>query len=254
MMISWKRTAKATLLGLGLMSAASNQADAGLILSAEAAGVQASTVSGVTTESFNEYTAGKYTSLSGVATPVGTLSSPGVAIQAADQYGGAGGSGNYFAIGSESGTTSATLALNGAQAYFGFWWSAADANNSIDFYSAGKYLGSFSAAAAMAALGSAYNGNPNSGADSGEKFAYLNVTGTNGTTIDQVVFRNSTLSTGFELDNLSIKATDADGPSGTIISNGILVPEPSSLVMASIAGLIGTGTWLGNRRRTAAKA
>ncbi len=254
MLISLKRTAKATLLGLGLMGLASNQADAGLILSYEAAGVQASTVSGVTTESFNEYTAGKYNGVSGAATSIGTLNSPGVAIVAADQFGGAGGTGNYFAIGAESGTTTASLTFNGAQAYFGFWWSAADTLNSVDFYSGGKLLGSFSAAAAISALGSAFNGNPNNGGDGGEKFAYLNFTATNGTTIDQVVFNNASTATGFEADNFSVKSVDQAGPSGTVIANGFVpvVPEPSSIVLASIGGLIAAGGRVRTRRRAKA--
>ncbi len=196
MVFSWKRTAQATMLGLGLLGTAGNRAEADLIVSYEAAGVQASTVSGVTTENFDEAPAGKYSNLNGVSSAIGTFTSPGIAIVAANVYGGAGGSGNYFAIGAESGTTSATLTFNGAESYFGFWWSAADANNGVDFYSGGKLLGSFSAATALASLSSAYNGNPNSSqsGDTGEKFAYLDFTGTNGTTFDQVVFRN--LSTG----------------------------------------------------------
>lgn len=258
MVFSWKRTAQATMLGLGLLGAAANRADAALILSYEAAGVQASTVAGVTTEMFNPtgsgaIAAGRYASLN---TAVGTISSPGASVLVANVYGGAGGSGNYFAVGAQSGTLSATLTLNGAESYFGFWWSAADRNNMVDFYSGGQLLGSLSTATAINALGSAFNGNPNSNqsGNTGEKYAYLNVTGTNGTTIDQVVFRNASLSTGFESDNFSIRSAPLPGPSGTVINGGIAVPEPSSLIMASIGGLMGAGTWFRTRRRTAAQA
>ena len=255
MLISWKRTVKATLLclSLGLTGLASNQANAGLILSYEAVGVQASTVQGVTTETFNNINTGQYTSLS---TNVGTFSSPGLAVLNADQYGGAGNSGHYVAIGSQSGTLTASLALNGSQSYFGFWWSAADTLNGVDFYSGGKLLGSFSAAATISALGSAFNGNPNGGGDTGEKFAYLNFTGTNGTTIDQVVFKNTSTATGFEADNFSVRSAALAGPSGTVIANGFIpnVPEPSSLVMASIGGLMGLGCWVRTRRRAKVQA
>ena len=252
MLISLKRTVKATLLGLGLVGLASNQADAGLIVSYEAVGVQSSTVAGVTTESFDNFNTGKFTSLS---TNIGTITSPGLAILKADQYGGSGGSGNYFAVGAQSGTLTATLALKGAQSYFGFWWSAADTLNSIDFYSSGKLLGTFSSVAALAAINSNYLGNPIGGADGGEKFAYLNFTATNGTTIDQIVFNNASTGTGFEADNFSVKGIDQAGPSGSVIANGFVpvVPEPSSIAMVSISGLIGAGGWVRARRRIKAQ-
>ena len=254
MMMTWKRIGTATALGLGLLGATAGQANAGLVLSYEAVGVQASTVADVVTETFDSYPPGTYTNINGVMSAVGAFTSPGIAIRAADLYGGAGGKGNYFAIGSQSGTTTASLALNGAQGYFGFWWSAADRNNSIDLYSAGQKIGSFAAATVLAALSPAYNGNPNGTGDPGEKFAYLNITGTNGTTIDRVVFNNASLASGFEADNFSVRS----GPtsiSGTIINGGIAgVPEPSSLALASISGLMGCGAWFRNRRRTSAIA
>ena len=249
MMFTWKRIGKAAVLGLGMLGGfAGHQASAALILSYEAVGVQASKVAGVTTETFDSYPPGTYTNIDGVKSNVGTFTSPGVAIRSADLYGGAGGTGNYLAIGAQSGTTTASLAFNGAQSYFGFWWSAADRNNSVDFYSSGQKIGTFSTATALGALSSAYNGNPNGTGDPGEKFVYLNITGTNGTTIDRVVFNNLNLSTGFEVDNFSIRS-DPTAVSGTVINGGIAVPEPSSLAMASISGLMGCGVWFRNRRR-----
>lgn len=252
MITTFTRTVRATMLGLGLMAAAAGRADAGMILSVEAAGVQASKVAGVTTESFDSYPTGVF-AVTGQASPIGTFTSPGIAVVAADQYGGAGGTGKYFAIGSQSGTTSATLTFNGAQSYFGFWWSAADRLNGVDFYSAGKLLGSLSAATVLANLGSAYNGNPTTGVNTNEKYAYLNFTGTNGTTIDQVVFRNSSLGSGFEADNFSVRAA-ATAISGTAINGGFVsaVPEPSSLALVGVAGLLGAGAWSRARRRGAA--
>ena len=247
-----KRIGKVAGLGLALVaSATANRADAGLILSYEAAKVQASTVAGVTTETFDSYSPGTYANISGAMSAVGQFTSPGIAIRSADLYGGAGGTGKYLAIGSESGTTTATLALNGAQAYFGFWWSAADSNNSLSFYSGGQLLGAFSASTALASLSSAYNGNPNGGGDAGEKFAYINITGTSGTTFDKIVFNNASTGSGFEMDSFSVRSSPAL-VSGIVIPNGISVPEPSSLAMASISGMFGCGAWLRNRRRQAA--
>ncbi len=247
-----KRSAMAAVLGL---AAVAGPAEAGLVLSVEAPGVQASTVSGVTTETFNFNNTGNYTSLN---TRVGTLTSPGLAIDAANQYGGAatatltGGSNNYFAIGAESGQTTASLALNGPQSYFGFWWSAADPLNGVQLYSKGNLLATLNTNVALAALNSSYLGNPNSGADASEPFAYLNFTATGGTTFDQVVFNNANLSTGVEADNFSVLKS-ATGVSGTLINNGLTfaVPEPSSLALATLGGAIGLGAARLRRRRRA---
>ena len=154
----WKR-----ILGLvmaGLASLVSGRAEAGYLLTVNNAGSQTSTVSGVTTESFDSIKTGEYTSLN---TAVGTLSSPGMAVVSANQYGGAGGSGNYFAIGAESGQNSATLTLNGPQAYFGFWWSAADALNQVEFLSGGQVVADFSPASLLGSTYPGYAGNPNGG-------------------------------------------------------------------------------------------
>jgi PEP-CTERM motif len=222
---------------------------AGLILTAEAPGVQTSQVPGVITEKFDEFKPGVYTTLT---TPIGTYTSPGMAIVLPDLFGGAGGTGRYFAIGVQSSHTNATLmTLNGPQAYFGFWWSAADAANVIEFFSGATLLGTFNPANTLGALSSAYLGNPNPNflhQDPGEKFAYINVFGTNGTTFDRIVFLNDVFS-GFESDNHSIRATPVEPPlPGTLISGGITpaAPEPSTITLLGIGSLSLLGY---NRRR-----
>ncbi|MHC5827557.1 MAG: Npun_F0296 family exosortase-dependent surface protein, partial [Nostoc sp.] len=50
-------------------------------------------------------------------------------IQNADQYGGAGGKGNYFDVNANiSGQTVSSLNLTNPESYFGLWWSAGDAS------------------------------------------------------------------------------------------------------------------------------
>jgi PEP-CTERM motif len=203
-------------------------------LSVEAAGLQTSTVPGVTTETFNEFSTGQYSSLS---TAVGTLTTSGSgAIVVADIFGGAGGTGNYFAVGAQSGSADpVTLTFSGPQSYFGLWWSAADANNTLTFLSGTTVLETFTTATAFAGLGSSYYGNPNNGGDTGEPFAYMNFNGVGGTTFTSVVFsNNNTTGTGFESDNWSINA----------------VPEPSSFVLSGTAAVI-VGLALRRRRARA---
>jgi hypothetical protein len=216
----------------------SGMAQAGFVLTANAAGSQTSTVANITTETFDSFKAGRYQTLN---TAIGTLTSPNMQIVSNDQYGGAGGQGNYFSIGAQSGATSATLMLNGAQAYFGFWWSAADNENKITFLSHGSVVASFDSSTASGALGSSYlgnpNGNPNSPPDAGEKFAYLNFIATDGSTFDEVDFSNLNTGTGFESDNWSVSSTALTPtypgtPIGGVTPSA--VPEPSSLAMTAV--------------------
>ena len=240
-----KTLAGRVLLGGILISTASglNEVKADLVLSVEKPGVQTTSQSNVTTETFDGITPGWRTSLTSV---IGTFTSPGMKIVPADQYGGVGGTGNYFAIGAESGSYTATLTLNGPQKFFGFDWEAADPYNSISFYSGTQLLATFNTSTALSTLSSAYYGNPNNTSqDSGEKFAYFDVTDTGGPGITSVVFNNPTFGTGFEIDNMSISQTNTVPSSSTIIASTAGVPEPSSLILMGVAVVLvqGFGTW-----------
>lgn len=206
---------------------------AGVILSVEAPGVQTSQVAGVVTEDFEGIATGQYLTLS---TAVGTMTAlaPGLKIIPADRFGGAGGVGQYFVVGIGGTTqTDLSLGLGTAQSYLGMWLSALDPTNVIELYSGGSLIASYDAPTVHAFLPATYNGNPTAnflGQDSTEPFAYLNFIGTGGTTFDSVRFKNSVTS-GLEIDNISIRATEVEQPPGTIITGGVSsVPLPSSLI------------------------
>lgn len=197
---------------------------AGLLVTAENPGVQASQVSGVNTYDFNSLSVGQHTTAaSGVFSYSAT--GTGFAIVAPDQYGGSNQT-DYMAVGAQSSpTTSVTLTLSSAQSYVGIYWPAGDSGNYLDVYSAGSVIASYSlgrlttllprVTTSNPSLGS-YLGNPNTQQNAGEPYAYINFFGTDGTTFDKLVFRNTSTASGFETDNHSV-ATGTVTPRGNIL-------------------------------------
>ncbi len=241
----------AVVIGNALASA---PAFAGLVVTLESAGIQSSQVAGVSTENFNSFGTGIYTSLS---SSIGTYTSTGEAIVSPDAYGGSNQT-NYFAIGAQSHTLSATLTLNAPASYFGMEWLAGDNQNVLDFYSGNTLIAEFSTASAFAAtshtggpFGTGHYGNPNTNADAGEPFGYLNFFATGGTTFDKIVFSNGSTGSGFESDNHSVLAAAVTPPySGTVITTIGSVPEPATILSAASALLAVPFLALRRRMRT----
>ena len=211
------------MAAIGLVAAVPSHA--GLVFSIEGPGVQASTVSGVTTEDFNSQGTGP---LAG-SIAVGTLSVGG-SIVAPNAFGGsappAAGS-DYYAVGVQSGQNQATLTLSSPQNYFGMYWPAGDTQNKLSLYNGATLLGAYSVFDIIAtALSSGYYGNPNNGLDSGEPFVYLNFTTTGTDFITSIVFQNNQNS-GFEMDNFSIAT-------GNITPPGTVVPEPTTMIAGAL--------------------
>jgi hypothetical protein len=210
---------------------------AGIVFTIENPGVQATTVPGAVTETFDSLPTG----------PLGTYVSPGIGtftggeIVAANRYGGAGGTGNYYAVGAESGTTLGTLTLNSPQDYVGLWWPAGDAENVLQFYDGATLVGTYNVASIIGSgLSPAYYGNPNAaflGQDSGEPFVYLDFTTTGTTRITALDFENG-LGTGFEVDNVSVFGSPITPP-------GHSVPDATN---AGLLFLIAVGTLFGYRQ------
>jgi hypothetical protein len=177
----------------------------------------------------------------------GTYTGSGLQWVAANQYGGAGGTGTYPEIYT---TTGYTLSLSAGVNYFGLWFSALDAGNLLQFYNNNTLVYSFTPADFIQLVGSCpggkFCGNPNSqflNADSTQQFAYLNLYDQTGT-FNKIVFSETIPADGgFESDNQAV-AMLSTTPGGTQITN---VPEPAAL---ALAGLIFVGAYCGYRRRS----
>lgn len=238
-----KSTRLVPFLTLSALSLSLLNARADIVVNFENPGVQASTVPGVTTETFDHDTlpVGDYVSFNSA---IGIYSGPrqdkNFRINAPDAYGGSNQT-NYFVIGNQSGTTDATLDLGQDRAYFGFYWGAGDRLNELELYNDNNLIFTYTVGDIISAINARsdsaqYYGNPNNGQNTAEPYAYLNFNATNGTVFDKVVFRN-VLGTGFETDNHSVRTE----PVG--------VPEPGAVALLVTGGISGLGLAIRRRLR-----
>ena len=191
---------------------------AAIVFSVEAPGIQQTSAAGVITETFDSLPLG----------PIGTYASPigtyrGGAVVASDAFGGANQT-EYAAIGVQSGTASYDLTFTSTRTYFGFYWSAGDATNGVDFFSGGNVLQTFTIADIAPLLSAAHYANPNTGENESEPYVFVNFVSTNpASSFDRITFRNLSGGSGFESDNHTIGAASAP------------IPEPSTWVLALTA-------------------
>ncbi len=227
---------KAYAIAIGICLISGSATEAAIITTVDAPGVQTSSAINTTSINFDSLSTGYKGSLTFDLTPTLTATYSGTMfIESAGQYGGAGGTGNYFSI---QATQATTLTLSESQAYFGMWLSAADPYNEIAFYNGATEVGSFSTTSSLiTSLPAAYLGNPNSaflGEDPTEQFVYVNFYAqTAADMFNTIVFTNLPGPTEFESDNHTFSET-LQAPA---------VPEPSSLVLAGSAAAVLVGFW-----------
>ncbi|MCW6528677.1 PEPxxWA-CTERM sorting domain-containing protein [Sphingomonas sp. MMSM20] len=169
----------------------------------------------------------------------------GVDVVPANQYGGAGGAGNFASTSSGAGFSLSLATTNPAGInYFGFWLSALDSGNTLTFSKAGTSLFTFSAADVLALVGNmpGYFGNPDApfgGNNGGQPYVFLNFFDTNGT-FDKVTFSENLANAGYESDNHTVGFFTRE--SGTPVGG---VPEPATWAMM----IVGFGAVAGAMRR-----
>jgi hypothetical protein len=232
---------------------------AALLVIAEPPATQNSSVCPACAYTFDSLATGNYTSLGSATSPL-TLA-PGITgyfdllnptgtsrirILAADQYGGADGTGNYLAgpTGNDR-TVPIVLHLTTPADYLGLWLSAIDNYNVIQFWSEGTEVGTFVTVTGTGIPGaevlpeatggcpaSAYCGNPNPpGGNTSQRYVYYNFDGSaDGTTFDEVRFYQRTNNAGLELDNIALG----------LFGDYETVPEPWTFALTG-GGLLGLG-------------
>ncbi len=159
------------------------------------------------------------------------LSTNGLQINKADEYGGAGGNSNYIVTFNDPGyeltlTTTDPAGID----YFGFWLSALDNGNYVTFYNGNNYLFTFDPQDVLNAVGTnnAYSGNPNTpflGQNYAQPYVFLNFYATGG-----VTFTNHTVGDWLTMSGTQVPLNGSSFTSGPI-------PEPADWALI----FIGTG-------------
>ena len=125
------------------------------------------------------------------------------------------------------------VTFTSAKTYFGMWWSAGDAANTLEFYQGGTLLNTYTISSIVGALNPSYYGNPNSGLVPGEPYVYLNFTSSDALGFDKIRFSNFTQS-GFESDNHSTYDR-------VIVPPGNSVPDAGSTLVMLGLSVMGVG-------------
>jgi hypothetical protein len=276
--MSFIRTIVAGLLA-SLVTAGTAQAAFIVSYEGEAAGVQntTATFSFSAVETFDNLPTGVSGSqitqtFSNSATPATSVTlnyvgsgtgGKGVQINSADQYGGSGGTGKYVvAFPSTPYTLNLTSTnLTGGINYFGYWLSALDAGNRVQFYgNNNQLLFTFNPSDVLNVVANKgqsaqYFGNPNSafkGQDGNEPFIFMNFFDTTGA-FSKIVFTEYQGGGGYESDNHTVGNYLTLGQ-GTVIAlvNSVTVPEPATWTMMLVGfGCLGMGMRLRGGRKPA---
>jgi len=210
------------------------------------------------TESFNELATGSYTGQT-ISTDFGTNGAitgtiaGNYSINPADQYGGAGGKGNYIVTFDHAAGYSLDLSTKAGTGvnYFGMDLTALDAGNDLAFYNGNTLVGTYTPQNLISSLGScpnSYCGNPNTGQDKTEQFAFVNFYDQTGT-FNRVVFtENAAFGGGYEADNFTVAYR-----SNNTVTQGSIVAAPMPGLGATPLGFGVLGIGMFFRRRRASR-
>ena len=234
---------RVVLLGVTVLFAGGNVSAQSVGLYLSPPGEQNTTRAGATVEPFSG-PVGAIAATGNFA--VGAWSgATGVSLQAANLVGGAGETGTYLDVNAGGGVS---ITLTGNRKYVGFWWSAGDYDNVIEFYDdSNALLASYTTPALTTLLSgggtiTAFNGsqypksaywdnpNPPAGRNTVEPYGYINVVLEDTTLNFRRIVIRQTGGWHFELDNLAV--ADAPVVSDTWVKFGttsVAAGQPSAV-------------------------
>lgn len=205
------------------------------------------------TENFDARATGNYASTAGFTSVLagGAITaqfSGNFMINAANQYGGAGGTGRFITTHHQGVGYSVSLTHTAAMPginYFGMWLSALDQGNYLEFYNGDQLTYTYTPANLIDSLGgcpSAYCGNPVTNANTKEQYAFVNFYDQVGY-FDRIRFHQSpTFSAGYEADNFTFGYRNPnDVTTGTVVGAPapVLGATPAGGMLAMLLGMVG---------------
>lgn len=236
--------------------------------------VQGSNVTGTgsLSDDFNSYATGNCPSSTNIGTLVASVASA-CYISNTQTYGGAsstssspafGGSGSKFPATPFPGTGTITFNFPAAVKYVGFWWSAGNSGNTVEFLNSGSVIATYTSSTLMTQLGAApwsgaypssrgnltsiggdsypkgwYFGNPRgftsttpvsqSSVEPNYPFVYMNLYLNGGLTADSVRFSGD----GFEFDNITTSTLAQTPQNSMVLAGGVLGKSVQFLPNAS---------------------
>lgn len=219
------------------------------IQTAETSGIKGVTPSQIFTEDFESLSQDSLVTYHSPTIGVQYTSDGGAHVIGNNLYGGYN-QGNYLGVYPDS---EAVLNLDTPSQYFGLYFTAGDAHNTVEIYSGSKLLLQFTTGSLLSLLpndhvstltaingdnylASDYYGQPTSGDNPSEPYAYLHFVTFGDDTFDKIVLRD-TESAIFENDNHSILTVRPEIPDSLVLLTA--VPEPTSLASIVLVGLVG---------------
>ncbi|WDE97365.1 hypothetical protein PQO03_05290 [Lentisphaera profundi] len=125
-------------------------------------------------------------------------------------------------------TPVSTLSLNQKSSYFGFWWSAGDKNNQLSFYNEDELVARYTTESMFGNLNlnQDYYGNPLTGGNGGEPYAFINFFGDAETSWDKIELTQNG-GGGFESDNYTTRVESFNPETDSQESLGNIIAEVS---------------------------
>ncbi|MDT7934562.1 MAG: PEP-CTERM sorting domain-containing protein [Sphingomonadaceae bacterium] len=168
-----------------------------------------------------------------------------VQIINADQYGGAGGTGQYAVTFEYLGSYSLNLSTLDPRGinFFGFWLSALDSGNYVRLFKGNNQVFQFTPTDVLNAVSGnvSYYCNPNAQyrtSNCGEPYVFVNIYDV-GDTFDRIEFAEVNSGGGYESDNHTVGFW-APPIRGRVVSGVLPTPAPATLAIFGL-GLIGLG-------------
>ena len=129
-----------------------------------------------------------------------------------------------------------TLTLDENSSYFGFWWSAGDPNNRLTFYNDDEIVAQYTTQSMFGSLNlePEYYGNPLSGGNGGEPYAFINFYGDAETSWNKIELTQASGGGGFESDNYTSRVETFNPDTDSQEALGEIIAEVSGTVTTNL--------------------